>query len=86
MIYKNAHELIDLIKKKELSSVELLEALLKRVEKVNPDLNAVVQLDVEKALEKAKQADKDVAEGKELGPLHGLPITIKDAYSVEGGV
>ena len=86
MIYKNAHELIDLIKKKELSSVELLEALLKRVEKVNPDLNAVVQLDVEKALEKAKQADKDVAEGKELGPLHGLPMTIKDAYSVEGVV
>ena len=74
MIYKNAHELIDLIKKKELSSVELLEALLKRVEKVNPDLNAVVQLDVEKALEKAKQADKDVAEGKELGPLHGLSL------------
>ncbi len=56
MIYKNAHELIDLIKKKELSSVELLEALLKRVEKVNPDLNAVVQLDADRALEKAKQA------------------------------
>ena len=85
MIYKNAHELIDLIKKKELSSVELLEALLKRVEKVNPDLNAVVQLDVDGALEKAKQADKDVAEGKELGPLHGLPRTIKDSDSTFSG-
>ena len=46
----------------------------------------MVQLDADRALEKAKQADKDVAEGKELGPLHGLPMTIKDAYSVEGVV
>ena len=50
MIYKNAHELIDLIKNKELSSVELLEALLKRVEQVNPDLNAVVALDADLSL------------------------------------
>ncbi len=86
MIFKNAHELIDLIKTKELSSVELLETLLKRVEQVNSDLNAVVVLDAERAMEKARQADKSLSKSKDLGPLHGLPMTIKDAYSVEGVV
>ena len=51
MIYKNTHELVDLIKNKELSSVELLEALLKRVEQVNPDLNAIVALDADRAMD-----------------------------------
>ena len=59
MIYKNTHELVDLIKNKELSSVELLENLLKRVEQVNPDLNAVVTLDADRAMDKAKKADED---------------------------
>jgi len=58
MIFKNAHELVDLIKKKELSSVELLETLLKRVEQVNPDLNAVVTLDADRAMDKAKKQMK----------------------------
>ena len=86
MIYKNTHELVDLIKNKELSSVELLEALLKRVEQVNPDLNAVVALDTDRAMDKAKKADEAVSKGEDMGPLHGLPMTIKDAYSVEGMV
>ena len=83
MIYKNTHELVDLIKNKELSSVELLEALLKRVEQVNPDLNAVVALDADRAMDKAKKADEALSKGEDMGPLHGLPMTIKDAYSVE---
>ena len=82
MIFKNAHELVDLIKKKELSSVELLETLLKRVEQVNPDLNAVVTLDADRAMDKAKKADEALSKGEDLGPLHGMPMTIKDAYSV----
>ena len=84
MIYKNTHELVDLIKNKELSSVELLETLLKRVEQVNPDLNAIVALDAERAMDKAKKADEALSKGEDIGPLHGLPMTIKDAYSVEG--
>ena len=86
MIFKNAHELVDLIKKKELSSIELLETLLKRVEQVNPDLNAVVTLDADRAMDKAKKADEALSKGEDLGPLHGMPMTIKDAYSVEGVV
>ena len=84
MIYKNTHELVDLIKNKELSSVELLETLLKRVEQVNVDLNAIVALDAERAMDKAKKADEALSKGEDIGPLHGLPMTIKDAYSVEG--
>jgi len=68
MIFKNAHELVDLIKKKELSSVELLETLLKRVEQVNPDLNAVVTLDADRAMDKAKKADEALSKGEDLGP------------------
>ncbi len=84
MIYKSAYELVDLLKKKELSSVELLGAFLNRVEKVNPDLNAVIVLDAERAMDKAKFADQVLSNGKNMGRLHGLPMSIKDAYSVEG--
>ncbi len=84
MIYENAHSLISKIKNKEASCVEILEAFLKRVEEVNPKINAVVALDAERALEKARKADEQVFKGEKLGPLHGLPMTIKDAFEVEG--
>ena len=53
MIYKDASELVNLIKNKNLSSVELLETFLDRIEKINPEINAVVTLDAERALQKA---------------------------------
>ena len=84
MIYDDAHSLITKIKNKEVSCIEVLEAFLKRVEKVNPEINAVVALDADGALEKAKIADEKISKGEELGSLHGLPMTIKDAFEVEG--
>ena len=84
MIYENAHSLISKIKNKEASCVEILDAFLKRVEEVNPKINAVVALDAERALEEARKADEQVFKGEKLGPLHGLPMTIKDAFEVEG--
>ena len=83
MIFENAHEILKKIKQKEVSAKEVLESFLKQVESVNPSINAVVALDAERAIEKAKQADKKTA-SKSLGPLHGLPMTIKDAFEVEG--
>ena len=80
MIYENAHSLISKIKNKEASCVEILDAFLKRVEEVNPKINAVVALDAERALERARKADEQVFKGEKLGPLHGLPMTIKDAF------
>ena len=83
MIFESANNLIKKIKSKEISSVELLNAFLEQIEKVNPKINAVVALDQERAIEKAKLADN--TKNKE-GLLFGLPMTVKDAYEVEGSV
>ena len=84
MIFENAHEILAKIKRKEVSSQEVLESFLNQVEAVNPSINAIVALDAERALEKAKEADKKTTSKSKLGPLHGLPMTIKDAFEVEG--
>ena len=58
MIFENAHEILKKLKQKQFSAQEVLEYFLKQVEAVNPSINAVVALDAERALEKAKKADK----------------------------
>ena len=68
----------------ELTSLDLLERYLARIERINPDLNAVVTQDVDGARAAAAEADAAVGRGDELGPLHGLPVTIKDALETEG--
>jgi len=68
----------------ELGSRELLEGYLERIERLGPPINAVVTLDAERALAAASAADDARARGERLGPLHGLPVTIKDAIEVGG--
>ena len=72
------------IRKKALSPLEVMTAFLARIEKVNPKLNAIVTLDAERAMAAAKQAEQDVMSGKPLPPLHGVPVTVKDAFDTEG--
>lgn len=84
MTTKTATELAAAIKRKEIGSRELLGVFLDRIERLNPPLNAVVTLDVERAQEAAGAADAATARGESFGPLHGLPTTIKDAIAVEG--
>ena len=72
------------IAKGELASRELLDAQLARIEAANPALNAVVSLDAERARAAAGAADEAVARGESIGPLHGVPVTLKDAYEVAG--
>jgi len=67
-----------------ITSRALLERFLERVERINPKLNAIVTFDLERARADADRADAAVAAGDELGPLHGVPITIKDALSTAG--
>jgi amidase len=67
-----------------LGSRELLDAHLERIERDNGAVNAVVAFDVERARARAAQADDDRAEGRSWGPLHGLPMTIKDSFETEG--
>jgi amidase len=79
-----ASELAGMIRRRELSSRELLELCLARVDRINPAVNAVVTQDREAAYGAAARADEQTAAGGSLGPLHGLPITIKDAIEVAG--
>jgi len=79
-----AHRLAAAIAGGELGSRELLELYLDRIERLGPPINAVVTLDTERALAAASAADDARARGERLGPLHGLPITIKDAIEVGG--
>src|SRR5918992_1494893 len=79
-----ATEVARMLSGRELSSRELTEAQLARIEAVNPGLNAVVELRGEQALAEAAAADDATARGGQLGPLHGLPMTIKDSFDVAG--
>jgi amidase len=82
--FESARRLARSIRLRERSSVELVEAFLSRIAKVNPALNAVVTLEPERARAEAKRADELLASGAPLGPLHGVPMTVKDAYEVSG--
>jgi aspartyl-tRNA(Asn)/glutamyl-tRNA(Gln) amidotransferase subunit A len=82
--YHDATMLAALIRTKQLSSREVVQAHLDRISAVNPQINAVVTLMAEGALEGADAADKAVASGAPLGPLHGVPFSIKDALDTAG--
>src|SRR5579859_5043733 len=80
----SASEIARSIKTGVYSAREVVEAFIERIEAVNPKLNAVIELRFAQARAEADAADIARAEGKELGPLHGVPITIKDQFMVAG--
>jgi aspartyl-tRNA(Asn)/glutamyl-tRNA(Gln) amidotransferase subunit A len=82
--YQEASALAALIRTKQLSSREVVQAHLDRIRAVNPRINAVVTLMAEQALASADAADRAVASGAPLGPLHGVPFSIKDALDTAG--
>jgi amidase len=86
IIYASATELARAIRRKEVSSEEVVGAYLKRIEEVNPQLNAVVHLTAESAKREAREADEALARGESKGVLHGVPVTIKDAFETAGVV
>ncbi len=71
-------ELAEAIRTRQASSVEVVEAHLRRIAAVNPSINAVVIVLGEQALQAAEAADRAVAAGGDVPPLHGVPFTIKD--------
>lgn len=79
-----AHELARLLREKRLSAVELLGQHEARHARLNPGLNAVVATDFAAARIRAEAADAAIARGESWGPLHGLPITLKDTWEVAG--
>jgi len=72
------------IRKKKISPIELVDAHLKQIEKLNPKLNAFVHVDAERARRAAEAAEAEVISNKKLGPLHGVPISIKSSIAVAG--
>ena len=82
--FQTAKELASAVRRKKIGCLELLDLYLKRVEAHNPKLNAIIAKDVEGARKRAKAADRAVKTGKKLGPLHGVPMTIKESFDVEG--
>jgi amidase len=82
--FLSATQMADLIRRKKLSARETLEAHLKQIERVNPQVNAIVTLVAEQAMDNARKADEAQARGAALGPLHGLPIAHKDLEETAG--
>jgi len=72
------------VREKKVSPVELVEAHLAQIEKLNPRLNAFVELHVDGAREQARRAESAMMSGASLGPLHGVPLSIKSSIAVKG--
>src|SRR3954463_743107 len=79
-----ARAMADAVRRREISARELLDLHLARIAERNPQLNAIVSLDEERARAGAHQADQALASGEPVGPLHGLPFAFKDTHAVAG--
>jgi Asp-tRNA(Asn)/Glu-tRNA(Gln) amidotransferase A subunit family amidase len=79
-----AVRMAELIRSKEISPVELIQVHLSRIDYLNPKINAFVQMDAERALHQARMAEQAIVSGRECGPLHGVPISIKSSIEVAG--
>jgi Asp-tRNA(Asn)/Glu-tRNA(Gln) amidotransferase A subunit family amidase len=79
-----AVEMVQQIRRKKISPVEVAEAHLGKIERLNPKLNAFVQVDAERVRREARAAEKSVLKGEQLGSLHGVPISIKSSIEVAG--
>ena len=84
LIFTSACELTRLIRDRRLSAVELLEAQIEQINRHNPHINAICTLDENRARQLARQADEDLAAGKCWGQLHGISMTVKDAFETSG--
>ncbi|MBO54931.1 MAG: Asp-tRNA(Asn)/Glu-tRNA(Gln) amidotransferase GatCAB subunit A [Dehalococcoidia bacterium] len=82
--FLSATDLGILIKSKELSPVEAVTAYLDRIQEINPKLNAYITVCRDRALDQAKQAEQEINNGNYLGPLHGVPVAVKDQIHSAG--
>src|ERR1700733_3971485 len=82
--FKSAIEFATDIRSRRVGCLELLESFWARAQRHNSKLNAIVVDDIERARRRARAADAALARGEVWGPLHGLPMTIKESFDVEG--
>ncbi len=78
LIFASIVELAPLVARKKISPVELAQAMLERIRQINPRLNAYLTIKMERALAQARRAEKEILRGRARGPLHGIPIALKD--------
>src|ERR1700694_1430704 len=71
-----------MLRDRAISPVELVEAHLQQIEKLNPKLNAFVVIRAEQTREEARLAEVTISRGEALGPLHGVPVTVKDSFDL----
>ncbi|MCC6362725.1 MAG: Asp-tRNA(Asn)/Glu-tRNA(Gln) amidotransferase GatCAB subunit A [Bryobacterales bacterium] len=84
ILFRPVTELAALLKARKLSPVEVVRAFLERIEAVNPKVNAFLTVTADRALEQARQAEKDIASRRYRGPLHGIPYAPKDLIATAG--
>ena len=82
--FATASETVDAIRRKKISARELVEATFQRIDRYNPKINAIIVEFRARARSRAKEADEALAKGKTWGPLHGIPVTVKEAFAYEG--
>ena len=84
LCFNPAHKLCEAMRRKEISPVELVKTILARLEKINPEVNAFTTVVPEIALREAQKAEKEITQGQEIKPLHGIPVSIKDLTITAG--
>src|SRR5437762_14099298 len=84
VLYKTVAELAKMLRARQVSPVELTRAYLARIESLNPRLSAFATVTADLALEQARQAEREIASGKDRGPLHGVPYGAKDLVATRG--
>jgi aspartyl-tRNA(Asn)/glutamyl-tRNA(Gln) amidotransferase subunit A len=82
--FLSATELAELIRTAEVSPVEATDAYLARIEQVDPSLNSYITVTADQARAEARQAEAEIAAGKYRGPLHGVPVAVKDQFCTQG--
>ena len=82
--FRSAKELASSIRRKKIGCLELLDLYLSRIDRYNPKINAVIFMNIEEARKRARLADRVLAKGDLWGPLHGLPMTVKESYDAVG--
>jgi aspartyl-tRNA(Asn)/glutamyl-tRNA(Gln) amidotransferase subunit A len=84
LCYLSFREAAQLLRRRKISTVELLNAILERIDRLNPELNAFITVAAERALADAQRAQREISRGGNRGPLHGIPLLIKDNIETQG--
>lgn len=84
LAYTTISELAPLIRSREISPIEVTDAILERIARLNPVLGAYITVTADLARQKAREAEAEIAKGQYRGPLHGIPISLKDLYQTMG--